>query len=408
MAENVKKNDAESYPITTGIIEEIKKWYWALLLILSLSATIFYAAAKITYKPVYQSYAALTPSYRDGTTADKIEEIAKELMGKAQDGRLAAALSGTDAKDADIRFVADGINLAVSVRASSPEVSYETLRSITEKGVELLDNKPDYTLVLTDDSGMPKTVTNPLDTGAAAMRGLLIGAALAIAFLIFCLVRDKKKAAEMDQGEPEPAKPAKPAKKAAKAEIKPEPAKTVEPAAKTETVKPAVKESPVPAAAQHEKAPDKEPAKTDAGIPSDLAKFASQLGVMSLEMPAVLEKALEETEAADKAEEDIYEDDLYEEEQRAEEPLPKESYAAEPVREEPFAAGPVPEESYVAEPLPAEKEAENPEVTENKDTGDSPAGSDTGDEEWDPAKTSLSKEMWEIAKEMGMLDDFRL
>ena len=52
MAENVKKSGTESYPVTTGIIGEIKKWYWVLLAILSLTATAFYATAKITYKPV--------------------------------------------------------------------------------------------------------------------------------------------------------------------------------------------------------------------------------------------------------------------------------------------------------------------------------------------------------------------
>ena len=92
MAENVKKSGTESYPVTTGIIGEIKKWYWVLLAILSLTATAFYATAKITYKPVYQSYASLTPSLRDAATADTIEKLAGELMDKAKDGRLAEAL----------------------------------------------------------------------------------------------------------------------------------------------------------------------------------------------------------------------------------------------------------------------------------------------------------------------------
>ncbi len=41
-----------------------------------------------------------------------------------------------------------------------------------------------------------------------------------------------------------------------------------------------------------------------------------------------------------------------------------------------------------------------------ENTPEKAAASD--DEEWDPTKTILSKEMWEVAREMGLLDEFRI
>jgi hypothetical protein len=386
MAENVKKSGTESYPVTTGIIGEIKKWYWVLLAILSLTATAFYAAAKITYRPVYQSYASLTPSLRDGATADTIEKIAGELMDKAKDGRLAEALGETGAADADIRFVADGLDLAVSVRAASPEASYETLRGIADKGVELLDEKLDYSLVLTADSGMPKTVTNPLDTSAAAMRGLLAGAALAIAFLFLAMMWDKKKAAASSaKTEKEPVYGSiSQAEKAAASAPVTEAAPYAAAAAESVTVpeetpvrEPEQTAEPAPAVLEAPAAAEKPESGKSAhtgGVPSDLARFASVLGASFIEAQKI----------------------------------PAEEAVSVPVEEEEVVSAPaeeevvyVPEEEEETASVPVEEEApdEAPEETSDKSADD---------EEWDPAKTTLSKEMWEIAREMGMLDDFRI
>ena len=422
MAENVKKSGTESYPVTTGIIGEIKKWYWVLLAILSLTATAFYATAKITYKPVYQSYASLTPSLRDGATADTIEKLAGELMDKAKDGRLAEALGETGAADADIRFVADGLDLAVSVRAASPEASYETLRGIAEKGVELLDEKPDYSLVLTADSGMPKTVTNPLDTGAAAMRGLLVGAALSIAFLFLAMMWDKKRAAVPSvESESEPAYGSM-AEAAPKTEnppvpefaMKAEPVSEPVPARETAAVsapEPVIESVPAPViaetpamepAAAPEKSGNEKPAHTG-GVPADLARFASALGASffdALKIP--------DDEPVEEASELPAEEEVVSAPAEEAASVPAEEEAAYAPAEEEVVSAPaeevvyVPEEEEETASVPVEEEEapdEAPEETSDKSADD---------EEWDPAKTTLSKEMWEIAKEMGMLDDFRI
>ncbi len=422
MAENVKKSGTESYPVTTGIIGEIKKWYWVLLAILSLTATAFYATAKITYKPVYQSYASLTPSLRDAATADTIEKLAGELMDKAKDGRLAEALGETAAADADIRFVADGLDLAVSVRAASPEASYETLRGIADKGVELLDEKPDYSLVLTADSGMPKTVTNPLDTGAAAMRGLLVGAALSIAFLLLAMMWDKKRAAVPSvESESEPAYGSM-AEAAPKTEnppvpefaMKAEPVYEPVPARETAAVsapEPVIEPVPAPViaetpamepAAAPEKSGNEKPAHT-VGVPADLARFASALGASFIgalkipdEEPGEETSGLSEvTEVSAPAEEAV---SVPVEEEVAYAPAEEEVVSA-PAEEEVVY---VPEEEEESLSVPAEEEDARDEAPETS------SDKSADDEEWDPAKTTLSKEMWEIAKEMGMLDDFRI
>ena len=406
MAENVKKSGAESYPVTTGIIGEIKKWYWVLLVILSLTATAFYATARITYKPVYQSYASLTPSLRNGATADTIEKIAGELMDKAKDGRLAEALGETGAGDADIRFVADGFDLAVSVRAASPEASYETLREIADKGVELLDEKPDYSLVLTADSGMPKTVTNPLDTSAAAMRGLLAGAALAIAFLFLAMMWDKKKAAvPSGENEEEPVYGSiSQAEKAAASAPVTEAAPYAAAAAESVTVpeetpvrEPEQTAEPAPAVLEASAAAEKPESGKSAhtgGVPSDLARFASVLGASfieaqkipdeeSVEVPSGLSEGTEVSAPAEEA---------------VSVPVEEKEVVSAPAEEEVVY---VPEEEEETASVPVEEEApdEAPEETSDKSADD---------EEWDPAKTTLSKEMWEIAREMGILDDFRI
>ncbi len=413
MAENVKKSGTESYPVTTGIIGEIKKWYWVLLAILSLTATAFYATAKITYKPVYQSYASLTPSLRDAATADTIEKLAGELMDKAKDGRLAEALGETGAADADIRFVADGLDLAVSVRAASPEASYETLRGIADKGVELLDEKPDYSLVLTADSGMPKTVTNPLDTGAAAMRGLLVGAALSIAFLFLAMMWDRKRAAvpsvesesepsygSMAEAAPRTENPPVP-EFAMKAESVSEPVPVRETAAVSapepivEPVPaPVIAEAPAmePAAAPEESGNEK-PAHTG-GVPADLARFASALGASFFDALKIPDDEPVEEASELPAEEEVVS-------------APAEEAASVPAEEEVVSA-PAEEVVYV----PAEEEESLSVPAEEEDVPDeapeTSSDNSSDDEEWDPAKTTLSKEMWEIAREMGMLDDFRI
>ncbi|MEE3437139.1 MAG: hypothetical protein VZR05_03220 [Lachnospiraceae bacterium] len=418
MAENVKKSGTESYPVTTGIIGEIKKWYWVLLAILSLTATAFYATAKITYKPVYQSYASLTPSLRDAATADTIEKLAGELMDKAKDGRLAEALGETGAADADIRFVADGLDLAVSVRAASPEASYETLRGIADKGVELLDEKPDYSLVLTADSGMPKTVTNPLDTGAAAMRGLLVGAALSIAFLFLAMMWDKKRAAvpsvesesepaygSMAEGAPKTENPPVP-EFAMKAEPVSEPVPARETAA-VSAPEPVIEPVPAPViaetpamepAAAPEKSGNEKPAHTG-GVPADLARFASALGASFFDALKIPDDEPVEEASELPAEEEVVS-------------APAEEAASVPAEEE-VAYAPA-EEEVVSAPaeevvfVPAEEEESLSVPAEEEDVPDEAPETSSDDEEWDPAKTTLSKEMWEIAKEMGMLDDFRI
>ncbi|MBR3232035.1 MAG: hypothetical protein IKF75_05090 [Lachnospiraceae bacterium] len=418
MAENVKKSGTESYPVTTGIIGEIKKWYWVLLAILSLTATAFYSAAKITYKPVYQSYASLTPSLRDGATADTIEKLAGELMDKAKDGRLAEALGETGAADADIRFVADGLDLAVSVRAASPEASYETLRGIAVRGIELLDEKPDYSLILTADSGMPKTVTNPLDTGAAAMRGLLVGAALSIAFLFLAMMWDKKRAAVPSvESESEPAYGSM-AEAAPKTEnppvpefaMKAEPVSEPVPARETAAVSapepviesvpaPVIAETPAmePAAAPEESGNEK-PAHTG-GVPADLARFASALGASFFDALKIPDDEPVEEASELPAEEEVVS-------------APAEEAASVPAEEE-VAYAPA-EEEVVSAPaeevvyVPAEEEESLSVPAEEEDVPDEAPETSSDDEEWDPTKTTLSKEMWEIAREMGMLDDFRI
>jgi hypothetical protein len=418
MAENVKKSGTESYPVTTGIIGEIKKWYWVLLAILSLTATAFYAAAKITYRPVYQSYASLTPSLRDGATADTIEKIAGELMDKAKDGRLAEALGETGAADADIRFVADGLDLAVSVRAASPEASYETLRGIADKGVELLDEKPDYSLVLTADSGMPKTVTNPLDTGAAAMRGLLVGAALSIAFLFLAMMWDRKGAAVPSvESESEPAYGSM-AEAAPKTEnppvpefaMKAEPVSEPVPARETAAVsapEPVIEPVPAPViaetpamepAAAPEKSGNEKPAHTG-GVPADLARFASALGASffdALKIP--------DDEPVEEASELPAEEEVVSAPAEEAASVPAEEEAAYAPAEEEVVSAPAEEVVYV----PAEEEESLSVPAEEEDVPDEAPETSSDDEEWDPAKTTLSKEMWEIAREMGMLDDFRI
>ena len=422
MAENVKKRGAESYPVTTGIIGEIKKWYWVLLAILSLTATAFYAAAKITYKPVYQSYASLTPSLRDAATADTIEKIAGELMDKAKDGRLAEALGETGAADADIRFVADGLDLAVSVRAASPEASYETLRGIADKGVELLDEKPDYSLVLTADSGMPKTVTNPLDTSAAAMRGLLVGAALSIAFLFLAMMWDKKRAAVPSvESESEPAYGSL-AEAAPKTEnppvpefaMKAEPVSEPVPVRETTAVsapEPVIESVPAPVITE---APAMEPAAAPeksgnektahaGGVPADLARFASALGASffdALKIP--------DDEPVEEASELPAEEEVVSAPAEEAASVPAEEEAAYAPAEEEVVSAPAEEVVYV----PAEEEETASVPAEEEDVPDeapeTSSDKSADDEEWDPAKTTLSKEMWEIAREMGMLDDFRI
>ncbi|MEE3458005.1 MAG: hypothetical protein VZQ82_08195 [Lachnospiraceae bacterium] len=422
MAENVKKSGAESYPVTTGIIGEIKKWYWVLLAILSLTATAFYATAKITYKPVYQSYASLTPSLRDAATADTIEKLAGELMDKAKDGRLAEALGETGAADADIRFVADGLDLAVSVRAASPEASYETLRGIADKGVELLDEKPDYSLVLTADSGMPKTVTNPLDTGAAAMRGLLVGAALSIAFLFLAMMWDKKRAAVPSvESESEPAYGSM-AEAAPRTEnppvpefaMKAEPVSEPVPARETAAVsapEPVIEPVPAPViaetpamepAAAPEKSGNEKPAHTG-GVPADLARFASALGASffdALKIP--------DDEPVEEASELPAEEEVVSAPAEEAASVPAEEEAAYAPAEEEVVSAPAEEVVYV----PAEEEESLSVPAEEEDVPDeapeTSSDNSSDDEEWDPAKTTLSKEMWEIAREMGMLDDFRI
>ena len=418
MAENVKKSGTESYPVTTGIIGEIKKWYWVLLAILSLTATAFYATAKITYKPVYQSYASLTPSLRDAATADTIEKLAGELMDKAKDGRLAEALGETASADADIRFVADGLDLAVSVRAASPEASYETLRGIADKGVELLDEKPDYSLVLTADSGMPKTVTNPLDTGAAAMRGLLVGAALSIAFLFLAMMWDKKRAAVPSvESESEPAygSIAEAAPKtenppvpefAMKAEPVSEPVSARETAA-VSAPEPVIESVPAPViaetpamepAAAPEKSGNEKPAHAG-GVPADLARFASALGASffdALKIP--------DDEPVEEASELPAEEEVVSAPAEEAASVPAEEEAAYAPSEEEVVSAPAEEVVYV----PAEEEESLSVPAEEEDVPDEAPETSSDDEEWDPAKTTLSKEMWEIAKEMGMLDDFRI
>ena len=409
MAENKKKSDEESYVLTEKLTDAVKNWYWMLLLIISVTATIFYAAAKMTYTPAYQSYAAVTPSMRDDATAEEVAAIAKEFTAGAEDGSLMAALAenaGEDVKNADIRFVADGINLAVSVRAPSASLSYETLRAFVTRGVQLLADARDYELVLVSESGMPYTVTNPLDVEEAAHRGLLAGAGLALIFLFAAALRSGKKAPEEEprkaaepvrEEEPRKAEPVKPAafvraarpdvpeplEESAYAELAGEAARFLEPAVRDPSKDiwgNPLEESAPAAAVEEEFAEEPVPAV------SEPEAFAEEVGFRT-------EPAAAEPEPAAAEPEEVAE----EPEEVAEEPVSvPEAIDVEPEAEKYKAtAAEKPEPS--AEPAAA-RPAEN--------TPEKAAASD--DEEWDPTKTILSKEMWEVAREMGLLDEFRI
>lgn len=146
-------------------------------------------------------------------------------------------------------------------------------------------------------------------------------------------------------------------------------------------------------AAAPEKSGNEKPAHTG-GVPADLARFASALGASFFDALKIPDDEPVEEASELPAEEEVVS-------------APAEEAASVPAEEEVVSA-PAEEVVYV----PAEEEESLSVPAEEEDVPDeapeTSSDNSSDDEEWDPAKTTLSKEMWEIAREMGMLDDFRI
>jgi hypothetical protein len=145
-------------------------------------------------------------------------------------------------------------------------------------------------------------------------------------------------------------------------------------------------------AAAPEKSGNEKPAHTG-GVPADLARFASALGASffdALKIP--------DDEPVEEASELPAEEEVVSAPAEEAASVPAEEEAAYAPAEEEVVSAPaeevvyVPEEEEETASVPVEEEEapdEAPEETSDKSADD---------EEWDPAKTTLSKEMWEIAR----------
>ena len=168
----------------------LKKFYWLLILIISLLATAFYFRARRSYVPYYEAYSSFVvntsnaygynETYYNQTTASQLSKTFPYIMTSGALNQVVAESLGMDSVPATItaESMEETALFTIRVRSRDPQLSYDVLQAVIENYPTVAEYIiGDTQLTLLDESGVPQNAVNPPAFVDSAYRGAAVGAA---------------------------------------------------------------------------------------------------------------------------------------------------------------------------------------------------------------------------------------
>lgn len=180
-----------------------KNWVYLLVLI-SVCSSIFYLYAKKTYKAEYTAATTFivntnqvlnySGDYYNKVTA---EQLAKTfpyiILNNALQHMIAEDLGVSEIPGEITAEAMEETNMVtIKVTSSNPQTAYDILQSVIENYPNVARSVIGETqLNILDETGVPKTPSNPKNFQSMAKRGLLTGAVLSVVILLFYAITRK-------------------------------------------------------------------------------------------------------------------------------------------------------------------------------------------------------------------------
>ncbi len=184
--------------IVDDMFKALTRFWWLIIIIVSVTSTIFYFQRKLTYKAKYEASATYTvnanspytysSNYYDQTTAQNLGTTMEYLLNSASMKRIVAEDLGVKKLPGKIKVSClESTNiLTISTTSSDRQAAYNMLQSILSNYQSVCSGIIGNTVLTEmDQSGVPTYPVNPEDCKGAAKTGLVMGLVISIAFLIF-------------------------------------------------------------------------------------------------------------------------------------------------------------------------------------------------------------------------------
>ena len=122
----------------------LKKFYWWFLLIISVSATLFYIQARRSYTPMYEAYSSFVVNvataydydntYYNKTTAEQMSKTFPYILTSGALNQVVAESLGMSSVPATITAEAmeDTPLFTIRVTAGDPQMAYDVLQAVIE------------------------------------------------------------------------------------------------------------------------------------------------------------------------------------------------------------------------------------------------------------------------------------
>lgn len=203
MADNVQmsRTDESALIDISGIVDDMWKgalrFWWFLILVISIFASAFYARIRLTYTPYYvasASYAVTASSaygysstYYNQATASEIGTTLQYILTSNVMQTMVADDMGKKSVPGTISVsVIENTNLVtISASAADGQTAYSILESVIKLYPSITESVVGNTnLEVMDESGVPMAPGNPVNLKASARNGVIAGVGLDIIFLL--------------------------------------------------------------------------------------------------------------------------------------------------------------------------------------------------------------------------------
>lgn len=185
----------------TAVVDDVWKgllrFWWFLLVVISVCASLVYAKTKLTYKPYYVASASYTVStttaygysntYYNQTTASELGTTLQYILTSNVLQTMVAEKMGLDSVPGTISVsVMENTNLiTISVQSSTAQNAYDVLQTVIETYPNVARSViGDTVLEVMDETGLPMAPANPENAKKDAAKGAAAGVAIDIVFLL--------------------------------------------------------------------------------------------------------------------------------------------------------------------------------------------------------------------------------
>ena len=198
------EQEEQEVDITTVIDDMFNgliRFWWLMLIIISLCASLFYFRARRAYVPSYSAYTTFTvntvQAYEynannyNRTAASQIGKVFPYLLTSDVLNELVAEDLGTASVEGTINAtVVNKTNLVtLTVVSNDAQKAYDILQSVIRNYPQVSEYVlGDISLNRLDESGLPQAPTNPPAFLKDARKGSLVGVAVCLLFLFFYAV----------------------------------------------------------------------------------------------------------------------------------------------------------------------------------------------------------------------------